>query len=135
GDRLHPNAAVAAAQQPQLALDHASTGAEIEVAPALDAPVVDLQLAAGLPADRADAPAAAQADRHDHPLRTERDVRHAGARQAQQALECGADAHVALPCKPLAIRQPAASPEGGGASLAFCATSANFPNRRAPLKH
>src|SRR4051794_1864981 len=40
--RLHPHPAGAAAQQPQLALDHAAAGAEIEVPPALDAPGVEL---------------------------------------------------------------------------------------------
>ena len=47
-DRLKPDAAVAAAQPPQLALDPAAVGAEIQVAPALDATVVDLQVSAGL---------------------------------------------------------------------------------------
>src|SRR5439155_19450569 len=116
--RLHANTAGAAAQQPQLALDHAATGAEIEVAPTLDAPVVDLELTTGLTASGTDTPAPPQAHGHDHPLGPERDVRHARAGQAQQALECGGDAHVALLCEPLAIRQPAASPEGGGAALA-----------------
>src|SRR5215207_5155171 len=133
--RLHPHPAVAAAQQSQFALDDAAAGAQVQMPPALHAAVVDLELAAGLPAARADATAAPQPDAHRHPLRTERDVRHAGARKAQQALECGGDAHVALPCEPLAIRQPAACAEGGGASIAFCATSAKFPTRRAPLKH
>jgi hypothetical protein len=123
--RLQPDTAVAATQQPQLALDHAAAGAEIEVPPALDTATMDLQ-PAGLTALGADAPAPPQAHGHDHPLRAERDVRHAGAGQAQQALECGGDAHVALPCEPLAIRQPAACCEGGGASLGFCATSAKF---------
>ncbi len=103
------DAAVRAPQPPQLALDDATAGAEVQVAPALDAAVMDLELPAGLPAGRADAPAAAQAHGHDHPLRAERDVRHAGAGQAQQALECGGDAHVALPREPLNFdsQQPA----------------------------
>ncbi len=70
-DRLHPHSAVAAAQQAQLALDDAPAGAEVEVPPALDAPVVDLQLPAGLTALRAHTSPAPQADGHDHPLRTE----------------------------------------------------------------
>jgi hypothetical protein len=45
-------------------------------------------------------------------------------------LECGGDPHVALLDEPLAVRQPAASREGGGGSLALCATSANFGGRR-----
>src|SRR5215217_5620615 len=48
--RLHANTAGPAAQQPQLALDHAAAGAEIEVAPALDAAVMDLELTTGLAA-------------------------------------------------------------------------------------
>jgi hypothetical protein len=40
--RLQADAAVATAQPAQLALDDAPAGAEVEVAPALDAPVVDL---------------------------------------------------------------------------------------------
>src|SRR5215217_8510187 len=95
---------------------------------------MDLKLPAGLPAARADPPATAQADGHDHPLGAERDVRHSSAGQAQQALECGGDAHVALPCEPLAIRQPAACAEGGGASVAFCATSANFLSQQRRCK-
>ena len=53
-DRLQPHAAVAAAQPAQLALDDAAARAEVQVPPALDAPIVDLQVAAGLPAARAD---------------------------------------------------------------------------------
>jgi hypothetical protein len=34
---------VAAAQTAQLALDHAAVGAQVEVPPALDAPVMDLE--------------------------------------------------------------------------------------------
>ena len=55
--RLQMHAAVRAAQPPQLALDHAPAGAEIQVPPALDAPVVDLA-AAGRSARSASTPAA-----------------------------------------------------------------------------
>src|SRR5215217_7394426 len=133
-DRLHANTAIAAAQQPQLALDHAATGAKIQMAPALDAPVVDLQLPAGLPAGRTDAPPAAQPHGDDHPLRSETDVDYGCPGQAEQPLQCGADAHVALLREPLTFEQPAACAEGGGASFAFSATSENFSNRRARLK-
>jgi hypothetical protein len=61
-------------------------------------------------------------------------VRRAPTPGAEQPLECGGDAHVALLREPLTIRQPAACAEGGGASLAFCATSAKFPKRRSRLK-
>src|SRR5215211_5815324 len=52
--RLEPDdPAVRAAQPAQLALDHAPVGAEVEVAPALDPAVVDLQLPTALAAPRA----------------------------------------------------------------------------------
>ena len=110
-DRLEGDlAAVRAAQPAQLALDHAPVGAEVEVAPALAPAVVDLQLAARLTAERADASPAAQADRHHDPLRAERDVDDRCPGQTQQPLECRGDAHVALLRKPLVItnQQPAA---------------------------
>src|SRR4051794_37609201 len=49
GHGLEADPARRAAQPAQLALDPAATAAEIEVTPALDAPVVDLQPPAGLP--------------------------------------------------------------------------------------
>ena len=48
--------------------------AEIEVAPAFDAAPVDLQMPAGLPADRADPPPASQPDGHDDRLHADADV-------------------------------------------------------------
>ena len=54
--------------------------------------------------------------------------------QAKQPLECGGDAHVALLCEPLTFKQPAASCEGGGASIKFCATSADYSPPHARLK-
>src|SRR5918997_206698 len=44
----HP--ASRATQPAQLTLDHAAVCAQVQVAPALDAPVMDLQMTAGLPA-------------------------------------------------------------------------------------
>ena len=99
--RLQTNAAVAAAQPAQLALDDAAARAQIQVPPALDAPIVDLQVAAGLAAARADPPPAPQPDGHDHPLAGEADVDHGRPGQAEQPLECRADAHVALLREPL----------------------------------
>src|SRR5215207_2795207 len=99
--RLQVNAAVAAAQAPQLALDDAAAGAEVEVAPALDPSVVELELLTGLPAAGADAPATAQADGHDHPLGAEADIDNGCPGQPEQPLECGGDAHVALLEEPL----------------------------------
>jgi hypothetical protein len=66
------------------------------VAPALDAPIVDLQMAAGLPTLGAHAPAPPEAHGHDHAPAGERDVGHAGAGQAQQPLGSRGDAHVVL---------------------------------------
>jgi hypothetical protein len=48
-DRLQMHAAIEAAKATQLALDHAAIGAEIEVPPPLDPPVVDLEPPARLP--------------------------------------------------------------------------------------
>src|SRR5215204_4594420 len=132
--RLEPNTAITAAEPAQLALDDAAVRAEIQVPPALDAAVVDLQPPAGLAAPGADPSPAAKPDNHDHPLGAEADVDHGCPGQAEQPLECGADAHVALLREPLTFEQPAACAESGGASLAFCATSENFSNRRARLK-
>lgn len=62
-DRLEPDPAVRAAQAPQLALDHAPRRAQVQMPPALETAVVDLQ-ATGLPAPAADAPAAPKAHSH-----------------------------------------------------------------------
>ena len=78
--RLGPNPAIRAAQPAQLALDPAATGAQVKVAPALDAPVMDLQPPAGLPALGTHAPPTAQTDRHEHAPVGERDIHNAGAR-------------------------------------------------------
>src|SRR5829696_2319393 len=109
-DRLEPDAAHAAAQAPQLALDHAAVGAESQVAPALDASVVDLEPPAGLAAGRADASSAAQPHGHDHRVGGEYDADDGCSGQAEQPLECGGDAHVALLQGPLTFdsQQPAA---------------------------
>jgi hypothetical protein len=66
------------------------------MAPALDAPVVDHELATGLPAARAHAPAAAQPDAHDHPLTAETDIDDWSSAQTEQPAESRGDAHVAL---------------------------------------
>src|SRR5439155_5470859 len=103
-------------QATQLALDDAAAGTEVQVPPALDAAIVDRE-PSDLPALRADAPLPAQPDRHDHPLGRERDPCYGRPRQAKHPVECGADAHVALPSLLLDLtsQQPAA--EGGGASF------------------
>ena len=64
---------------------------------------------AGLPAHRADPPAAAQPDGHDHPLGAERHVDDGRSGQAEHPVECGSDAHVVLLREPLSFitQQPA----------------------------
>jgi hypothetical protein len=114
-------AAGATPQAAQLALDDAAARAEVEVAPALDAAVVDRK-PPDLAALRADAPAAARPDRHDHPLGGERDPGHGRSRQLEHPVECGAGAHVAL-LMAADLRQPAACRTGGGASIDPCARS------------
>ena len=99
--RLQVHAAVAAAQAPQLALDYTAAGAEIQVPPALDAPVVDLKLRAGLPAARAHPSPAPELDGHDHPLTPEADVDDRRPGQAQQPLECRGGTHLVPPRKSL----------------------------------
>src|SRR5215216_58655 len=108
-DRLELRPAAATPQPPQLALDDAAVGAQIEVAPALDAPPVDRQ-PTGLPAARADPSPAPQPHRHDHPVGGEADVDHRRARQTQKPVECRADTHVALLAGRLTLnsQQPAA---------------------------
>jgi hypothetical protein len=61
-------------QQPRLVLNHGAIGTKMEMPPALDSAVVDLELAAGLAAGRADAPAAAQPHAHDHRVGGKADV-------------------------------------------------------------
>src|SRR4051812_6016672 len=125
------HAAVTAAQQPQLALDPAPRGAQIEMPPALDATVVDLQRA-GLTAHRADAPAAPQPDRHDHAQRSEADVDHRCPGQGEQPVQCRGDAHVALLVRPLSFEQPAACDAGRRRVTAVCATSEELLEPRTP---
>jgi hypothetical protein len=91
-------------------------------------------LPAGLHETKTDATPPPQPNGHDHPLGTEADVDDGRPGEAEQPLECGRDAHVALLAEPLTFdsQQPAA--EGGGASLAICATSAKFLSRRTRRK-
>ena len=65
-------------QPPQLALDHAPVRAKIEMAPALDPPVMDRP--AELAAARANPPTATKPHSHDHPLRAEADIADRRAR-------------------------------------------------------
>jgi hypothetical protein len=93
--RLQAHAAIAATQPAQLALDDAAVRAQVQVPPALQSPVVDLKTPA-LTALRADAPAPAQPHPHEHPFAGEADIDDGCPGQAEQPLECGGDAHVAL---------------------------------------
>jgi hypothetical protein len=96
--RLQVNAAVCAAQAPELALDHAPVASEIQMPPALQAPVVDMQALTGLAAARADPSPPAKGDGHDHPLSTKADIDDGRSRQSEHPLECGLDAHAVLLC-------------------------------------
>ena len=111
------------------------------MAPALDAPVMDLQLPAGLPTRRADAPPAAQPHGHDHRLGVEADVDDGRPGQAEQPLECGGDAHVVLLQRPLISNNQQPPAEDGGASPRTRANSrataptGNVPQPRAERGH
>jgi hypothetical protein len=105
-----------AAQAAQLTLDHTPRRGEIEVAPALDATPMDLQLAARLPAPRADPPPASQPDGHDDRLRGNGDVDDRCAAQTQQPVECRGDAHVVLLVSRLPSNSPQPAGRGDGAS-------------------
>jgi hypothetical protein len=126
--------AVRAAQAAQLALDHAPVSAQLEVAPALEPAVMNLQLPARLTAQRAHASTAAQADRHHNPLGAEAHDDDGRPRQTQQPLECGGDARVVLLRKPPSFITPAACTEGGGASITTRATRAPSRSRPTPRK-
>ena len=78
-DGLQTHAAVRAPDPAQLALDRAATGAVIEVAPAIDPAVVDLQRP-GLPTAATHPPPASEANRRDDPRAGERDIDDARAR-------------------------------------------------------
>nr|WP_249012226.1 hypothetical protein [Conexibacter sp. DBS9H8] len=102
------HATVRATKKTQLALDMTARGTQVEVPPAFDPPVMDLQVIAGLATGPAHPPATAQSDGHDHPDRRERHVDHRGSGQSQQAVECRADAHVALLLRVMASLGPSA---------------------------
>jgi hypothetical protein len=95
-----------AAQASQVTLDDAAAGAEIQVAPALDATPMDLQLAAGLAAAGADPPPASQPDGHDDRFGRDADVDDRCATQTQQPVQCRGDAHVVLPVSRLLSDSP-----------------------------
>jgi hypothetical protein len=128
--QMHP--AHAATQPPELALDHTPAGAEIEVPPTLDPPVVDLQMAAGLAALPAHPAPAPEPDGHDHPLDAEADVDDRCAGQAQQPIECSGDAHVALLAGRLTFEQPAACDTRAAARRRALRNLRRNPQQRKP---
>src|SRR3954465_8047588 len=105
GTGSQANPTTAAAQPAQLALDDAASATQIKVTPTLDAPIVDLELAAGLPALRANPPAPPprppQTEEPDPPPGAEADIDHGRPGQPQQPVECAGDALVPLLCEPL----------------------------------
>jgi hypothetical protein len=84
--RLRALATVRAAQPSQLALDEAPGGAEIQMPPALDAPVLDRQAACSAARARPRTPA--QTDRHDHPLAAERHILDPDSLEPEHPVEC-----------------------------------------------
>ena len=120
--RLVNIAAVRAVQSPQLALDVAATGAEIQMPPALGAVLLDQQAACAAARARRPLPGV-QPDRHNHAIGAERHVLDRCSRKAEHPLECGSDPHVVLPRRPLNFRHPAACRRGRRRVAAFCANS------------
>ena len=103
-DRFGTHPAVRAPHPAQLALDEAPAGAEIEMAPALGPGAV--HVSGELAAATADPPASPQPDGHDHPHAAELDIRHGRPGKAQQAVECGGDAHVVLLSQAAGLQAP-----------------------------
>jgi hypothetical protein len=152
-DVLGQIAAARTVEPAQPALDPAPQAAHIEMSPALDAVILDLQPAR--PAARADRPLAAQTDHHDHRLRTELHVPDPCTRKPEHPVECGGDPHVALlavadrrtasrlPQKPAAAGHPAGaqparrSPSGNvnGVAEPRAARQAALVARPRPIQH
>ena len=100
--------------------------------PPLDAPVVDLEVSARLPAAAAHPAPAPKAHGHDHPLTGEADIDDRRAREAQKPVECSRDAHVALLAGRLTLNSQRACRRGWRRVTAFCATSRTNPPPRKP---
>jgi hypothetical protein len=115
GHRFHPHAAVGADDAPQAVLDEAALATEIEVAPATGMAIV--HPGEDLAAARAHRAPPAERNLDDHPLRAERDVDDPGAGQAQQAVECGGDAHAVPRRRSLTFDSQQPPRAGGCASL------------------
>ena len=114
GHRLDADTAVGAAHSAQAVLDKAALGAEVEVAPAPHGAVVDR--ADHLATARAGHASAPQRDLDDHAVGGERDVDDPGARERQESVECGGDAHAVLLGSRLPLNSQQPSRAGGCAS-------------------
>ena len=99
----------------ELALDHAPVSTEIQMPPALQPAVMDLE-PAGLAAAPAHSSPAPKPDGHDHPLGAKADIDDRRAGEAQKPVECGADAHLALRVGRLTFDGQQPAPQGGCAS-------------------
>ncbi len=134
GHRLEAHdAAVRAAQLAHLTLDHAPVGPpRVEVAPAYEPAVIDLQLAARL------APSEQTRRRRRSPTVTtipsapNATPKTDAPGRTQQPLDGGSDAYVVLLSKSLSFNTPAACIEGGGASTTTCPTPASPLPRPTP---
>ena len=126
-DRLGQITAARAVQPAQPTFDHAPHAAEIEMAPALDAMILDLQTAGS--AARADRPPATQTDRHDHGPLAELHIPHPGTWQPEHPIECRRDPHVALLGRQLNSEHSAACRNRVAAGRPTCARLASRLSR------
>src|SRR3954465_15171990 len=110
-DGRDAHAAVAAGHAPQPVVDQAAPAGEIEMAPASARAVVGRTV--DLAAARADQPPARERDTDHDPLDAEDDIDNAGARERQQAVECGRGPHAALPQRSPSFEHPAACRNDG----------------------
>ena len=100
-----------AAQPAQRRTDLQAPHAEVQMAPHRLVGLAVVAMTRRVRAARADQPAAAQRDRHDHPVGRKAHRSHPDTVQCQQTRECRADAHVVPPSVGrLTIRQPGSLP-------------------------
>ena len=120
-DHLGQITAARAVQPAQPALDLGPQAARVEMPPALDAMVLDLQAARA--AARTDRLLATQRDRHDHRPLAELHIPDPCARKPEHPVECRRDPHVALLRRQLNSEHSAACrSRGGGGSPGMCAS-------------
>jgi hypothetical protein len=109
--RLNPdNATLRAPEQPQLALDNAPCRAGIQMAPALEAAVVNHELAPGLPAPRAHAPVRKALTKMSP---DDRDGRSPGSLSVAQRRRVASEARLSVP-------RPPQTPVSGSARSPRC---------------